>query len=94
LFCVLFEQGKPGCLSGLTFVVTGVLETINREQTVALIKQYGGRVTSSISRNTSYLVVGDDPGPSKIEKVPYSVSHTFFLVQRQFSGVADHWLFS
>jgi replication factor C subunit 1 len=59
------------------FVVTGVLETIDREQVTAVIKQYGGRVTSSITRNTSYLVVGDEPGPAKIEKVPYSVSNVF-----------------
>ncbi|XP_021919425.1 replication factor C subunit 1 isoform X2 [Zootermopsis nevadensis] len=61
-------QGKPGCLSGLVFVVSGVLETIDREQVTALVKQCGGRVTSSVSRNTSYLVVGDEPGPAKIEK--------------------------
>jgi replication factor C subunit 1 len=53
------------------FVVTGVLETIDREETCSLIKQCGGRVTSNVSRNTSYLVVGDEPGPSKIEKVFY-----------------------
>ena len=51
--------------------MTGVLETIEREEAVSLIKQCGGRVTSSISRKTSYIVVGDEPGPSKIEKVSY-----------------------
>lgn len=61
-------QGKPGCLARLAFVVTGVLETIEREEAISLIKQCDGRVTSSISRNTSYIVVGDEPGPSKIEK--------------------------
>lgn len=77
LFHILFAQGTPGCLSGLVFVVTGVLETIDRDQAAALIKQYGGRVTSSVSRNTSYLVVGDEPGPAKIEKVPYHVPRVF-----------------
>ena len=66
---MLLKQGKPGCLSGLVFVLTGVLETIDRDETAAIIQKYGGRVTSNISRNTSYLVVGDEPGPSKIGKV-------------------------
>jgi replication factor C subunit 1 len=71
LLHVLFAQGKPGCLAGLVFVVTGVLETIEREEANSLIKHCGGRVTSSVSRNTSYVVVGDEPGPAKIEKVIY-----------------------
>nr|CAD7588840.1 unnamed protein product [Timema genevievae] len=61
-------KGKPNCLSKLVFVVTGELDSLDREEAVALIQQHGGKVTSSVSRNTSYLVVGDDPGPSKIEK--------------------------
>jgi replication factor C subunit 1 len=58
-------------LAGLAFVVTGVLETIERDTANSLIKQCGGRVTSTVSRNTSYIVVGDEPGPSKIKKVGY-----------------------
>jgi len=61
-------QGKLDCLAGLAFVVTGVLETIEQETAKSLIKQCGGRVTSSVSRNTSYIVVGDDAGPAKIKK--------------------------
>ncbi|XP_069671392.1 replication factor C subunit 1 [Periplaneta americana] len=61
-------EGKPDCLKGLVFVVTGVLETLDRDETASLIQRYGGRVTSNVSRNTSYLVVGDEPGPAKIEK--------------------------
>ncbi|PSN56812.1 Replication factor C subunit 1 [Blattella germanica] len=61
-------EGKPNCLSGKVFVLTGVLDTIDRDQATSIIKQYGGKVTSSLSRNTSYIVVGDEPGPSKIEK--------------------------
>jgi BRCT domain type II-containing protein len=51
------------------FVVTGVLETIEREEASSLIRQCGGRVTSSVSRNTDYIVVGEQAGPAKIEKV-------------------------
>jgi replication factor C subunit 1 len=66
-------------LAGLTFVVTGVLETIERETAVSLIKQCGGRVTSTISRNTSYIVVGDVPGLSKVKKVSYMYGNIMLI---------------
>ena len=55
-------EGPPGSLAGLTFVITGTLETMTREEAVAAIERLGGKVTSSISRNTSRLVVGRDAG--------------------------------
>jgi DNA ligase (NAD+) len=57
-------QGK---LSGKTFVLTGTLETMSREQAEAHIARLGGKVSGSVSRKTSYLVVGVDAG-SKLEK--------------------------
>lgn len=51
------------------FVVTGVLESIEREDAVDVIKRHGGKVTQAVSKKTSYLVVGRDPGMSKMEKV-------------------------
>ncbi|KAJ1942886.1 DNA replication factor C complex subunit Rfc1, partial [Linderina macrospora] len=51
-----------------TFVVTGNLESLGRDDVEDLIKNYGGRITKAVSGKTSYLVVGDDPGPSKLEK--------------------------
>ncbi|CAG0892298.1 unnamed protein product [Darwinula stevensoni] len=60
--------GEEGCLEGVTFVVTGVLDSLGREESEDLIKQYGGKVTHSVSKNTTYLLVGNDPGPKKIEK--------------------------
>jgi DNA ligase (NAD+) len=54
-------------LTGLTFVITGTLPTLSREDTEELIARHGGKATSSVSRNTSYLVLGEDPG-SKLEK--------------------------
>jgi DNA ligase (NAD+) len=53
--------------AGLTFVITGTLETMTREEAAEAIERLGGKVTSSISRNTSRLVVGHDAG-SKLEK--------------------------
>ncbi len=54
-------------LSGLTFVVTGTLPTLSREGVKEFIEQHGGKVTDSVSKKTSYLVLGENPG-SKHEK--------------------------
>jgi len=54
-------------LSGLTFVVTGTLPSLSREGVKDFIESHGGKVTDSVSKNTSYLVLGDAPG-SKYEK--------------------------
>ena len=55
----------PAPLQGMTFVVTGTLSSMSREAATALIQQYGGKVTGSVSQNTTYLVVGDNPGANK-----------------------------
>ena len=61
-------EGSPECLKGMTFVMTGVMESLDREEASGLIKKYGGKVTTSVSKNTSYLLIGDEPGDSKISK--------------------------
>ena len=58
---------KSDKLKGKTFVLTGTLSSMSREQAEEKIKQQGGKASSSISRKTSYLVVGENPG-SKLEK--------------------------
>lgn len=54
-------------LQGKTFVVTGTLETLSREEAHALIKRHGGRAASSVSKKTDYLVAGQKAG-SKLAK--------------------------
>ena len=54
-------------LEGLTFVFTGSLDGLTRDEAQALVERHGGSATSSVSGNTDYLVVGDDPGRSKRE---------------------------
>ena len=61
------RSGRSGKLSGLTFVVTGTLSTLTREGVKELIENNGGKVTDSVSKKTSYLVLGENPG-SKAEK--------------------------
>ena len=53
--------------TGLTFVVTGTLPTFSRDDAKAFIESHGGKVTDSVSKKTSYLVLGESPG-SKFEK--------------------------
>ena len=53
---------KEAALLGKTFVLTGTLPTLTREQAKALIEQKGGKVTGSVSKKTSYVVAGEDAG--------------------------------
>jgi DNA ligase (NAD+) len=54
-------------LTGLTFVITGTLPAFSRDEAKAFIQKYGGKVTDSVSKKTSYLVMGENPG-SKADK--------------------------
>jgi DNA ligase (NAD+) len=59
------QQGGP--LEGKTVVLTGTLPVLTREEAGALVKSAGGKVTSSVSKKTDYVVAGDNPG-SKLAK--------------------------
>lgn len=65
------QQVQSTRLKGKTFVVTGTLETMTRDAAHSRIRQGGGEVSSSVSRKTDYLVVGEEPGTklAKAEKL-------------------------
>lgn len=61
-------KGQTTILEGKVFVVSGVFETLSRDELKQLIEANGGKVSSSISSKTSYVVAGSNMGPSKREK--------------------------
>ncbi len=60
-------EATADSLAGLTFVITGTLPTLSREEAKALIESYGGSVSSAVSSKTSYLLAGEKAG-SKLSK--------------------------
>ena len=60
-------EERAETLQGLTFVLTGTLPTMTRDEASALIKQAGGKVSGSVSKKTSYVVAGEEAG-SKLTK--------------------------
>ena len=62
------ERPKEGPLTGKTYVITGTLERWSREQAAAALEAAGAKVTNSVSAKTTALVVGEEPGASKLTK--------------------------
>jgi DNA ligase (NAD+) len=63
----LGSGSASGSIVGKTWVLTGTLPTLGRDEASAMIRQAGGKVASSVSRNTDYLLAGDSAG-SKLDK--------------------------
>ncbi|MDQ2857158.1 MAG: NAD-dependent DNA ligase LigA [Candidatus Eremiobacteraeota bacterium] len=61
------ERKPPGALTGKTFVLTGTLPNLSRETAGALIADAGGKIASTVSKKTDYVVAGDEAG-SKLAK--------------------------
>ncbi|KAL4067185.1 replication factor RFC1 C terminal domain-containing protein [Scleroderma yunnanense] len=63
------EAKTQDCLLGLSFVFTGELTSFSRDEAVELAKRYGGRVTLQPSSKTSFVVLGENAGPSKLAAI-------------------------
>lgn len=61
-------KGKADCLKDESFVITGVLDSLTREEAENLIIEHGGKCMKSLSGKTKYMVVGEEAGPAKLEK--------------------------
>jgi DNA ligase (NAD+) len=62
------DRPKEGPLTGKTYVITGTLEAYSREQAAAALEAAGAKVTNAVSSKTTALVVGEEPGASKLTK--------------------------
>lgn len=61
------DNQKSDKFAGLTFVLTGTLPNMTRQEMTKLIEEHGGKTSSSVSKNTSYVVAGEEAG-SKLDK--------------------------
>jgi len=68
LFFANLLNNKTDILQGKTFVISGVFTKVSRDELKKLIENNGGKVSSSISSKTSYVVAGENMGPSKLQK--------------------------
>lgn len=60
--------GKANCLEGKKFLITGVLDSLERDECKDLVVKYGGSVVTTVTKKLDYLIVGNDAGTSKIDK--------------------------
>jgi DNA ligase (NAD+) len=85
--------GPPGAgpLAGLSFVFTGTLSSMSREQAKDLVTRAGARAVSSVSRATSFVVIGSDPGSKALQAEKLGVprlSDSAFLALLKEKGVS------
>ncbi|XP_058450932.1 replication factor C subunit 1 [Malaya genurostris] len=88
-------KGKPDCLAGLQFVVTGVLESLERDECAQIIKDFGGKVVSSVTKKVTHMVIGEEAGPSKLAKaeelgIPQLSEDALLNLIRERSGLSTN----
>ena len=82
--------GSEKPFEGFTFVFTGTLHNFSREVAMNIVKKLGGKSSSSVSRNTTYLVFGDEPGSKYKKAVELGVG---LLTEEQFAGMIKKYEF-
>ncbi len=65
---IIQDEASAGPLTGKTFVFTGTLRTMKREEAKQLVQSRGGRIASTVGKGVSYVVAGDDATTSKVQK--------------------------
>jgi DNA ligase (NAD+) len=78
------EQKKAGKLTGKTFVITGTLDGMSRDEAKLKIKSLGGKMSESVSKLTSYVIVGNEPGSKYDKAVKLGVE---ILDEKKFLGL-------
>lgn len=81
------ELASDGNLEGLTFLFTGTLPTLKRNDAEAMVEENGGKLLSGVSSKLSYLVVGDDAG-SKLEKAK-KINTIKIITEQEFLEMID-----
>uniref|UniRef100_A0A2H1VJ44 Replication factor C subunit 1 n=1 Tax=Spodoptera frugiperda TaxID=7108 RepID=A0A2H1VJ44_SPOFR len=61
-------EGKPDCLKDCAFLLTGVLDSFEKDEVAAAITKYGGSVKSGVSKKVTHVIAGEDAGPAKMAK--------------------------
>lgn len=84
-------KGKANCLAGLSFLVTGILESIERDEANSIIKELGGKVSSTVGKRLNYIIAGEEAGPKKLADaeslgIPLLSVDDFFNLIREKSG--------
>jgi len=82
-----YMESADGKLSGMSFVVTGTLDSMDREQAAERIRELGGEFHTSVVKNTTYLVAGHNPGQSKLKKA--QELGTRILTEPEFLKILD-----
>ncbi|MHB1253402.1 MAG: helix-hairpin-helix domain-containing protein, partial [Candidatus Humimicrobiaceae bacterium] len=72
--------------SNKTFVLTGKLETFTRDEAKAIIENFGGKVTSSVSKNTEAVIVGSEPGSKLDDAIRFDVKR---LTEEEFKNLIN-----
>jgi DNA ligase (NAD+) len=62
------DRPKEGPLTGKQYAITGTLESFTREQAQAALEELGAKVSDNVSKKTTGLIIGEDPGASKLKK--------------------------
>jgi DNA ligase (NAD+) len=80
------ERKESGLLTGKTFVLTGILPTLSRDEASALIRKAGGNVTGSVSKNTDYLLAGESAGSKLVKAQELDVK---VITEEQFKALIE-----